>query len=129
VVGDHQDLDGLEVLVATVGNGSDLEQALWLLGCVVLPSAPSAREASVLLRSFRPDVALIDVHLGDEAVIALAEELTDMGVPFALVTASEEACTGLEPALRDKPRLAKPFTYEDLRQALLQILDAPPPEA
>jgi response regulator of citrate/malate metabolism len=128
VVGDHHDLDGLEVLVAKVGNGSDLEQALWLLGCVVLPSAPTIREASALLRSFRPDVALIDVHLGDEAVIALAEELTDMGVPFALVTASEEARPGLEPALRGKPRLAKPISYVGLRRALLQILDAMPPE-
>jgi two-component SAPR family response regulator len=129
VVGDHHDLDGLEVLVATVGNGSDLEQALWLLGCVVLPSAPSARKASALLRSFRPDVALIDVRLGDEAVIALAEELTDMGVQFALVTACEEVCPSPEPALRDRPCLAEPISYEDLRQALLQILDAPPPEA
>jgi two-component SAPR family response regulator len=129
VVKDHHNLDRLEVLVATGSSDGDLEQALWLLGCVVLPSTPSAREASTLLRSFRPDVVLIDVHLAHEAVIALIEELTDMGVPFALVAATDDAWQASEPVLHDTPRLTRPVSYADLRRALLQILDARPPEA
>jgi hypothetical protein len=122
VLADDRDLTGLEVLVVTGGDGLDLERMLWMMGCVVLPVASSATEASSLLRSFRPDVALIDVRLERGAVLAFAEELASLGVSFALVTAPGDNWSGAEPVLRDRPRLAEPLPSGDLRRALLQLL-------
>jgi DNA-binding NtrC family response regulator len=99
------------VLIATGGESIEVEHPLWVMGCVVLPLAASADDASSLLRPFRPDVVLVDVQLGRRAVIALVKELADMDVPFAVITApgddlleasmicvADRACTSPSPS-------------------------------
>ncbi len=67
-----------------------------------------AREA---LASERPDVVLLDVHLGRESSEQLLDELRAAGVPVCLVTGSADASVYRD---RADAVLSKPFNPEEL---------------
>lgn len=50
--------------------------------------ASTLAEARAAVAAARPDVVLLDVHLGQEESTGLLHELRDAGVPVALVTGS-----------------------------------------
>ncbi|EKV25976.1 Phytochrome, two-component sensor histidine kinase [Caenispirillum salinarum AK4] len=60
-----------------------------------------------------PDVALLDVNVGDERVTPVARVLLEAGVPFVLVT-GYTAQQLTEPELRDAPRIDKPVDRRQL---------------
>lgn len=121
MLGDEADVTGLEVLVAAA-DGGELEHALRALGCVVLPLVSSAADALSLLRSLQPDVALLDSRLGRGAVMVLADRLTGMGVPFALLAEPGSEWRHDEPALACRLQLAPPLhPGAELRLALLSL--------
>jgi CheY-like chemotaxis protein len=99
----------------------DLALVLRDLGCVVLGLAADSAQALALLRQQRPDAVLLDLGLRDGFALALVEALAAADVRYVLTTGYD--CELLEPALRHAPRLGKPFGQEELRQALLQVLD------
>jgi two-component system, response regulator PdtaR len=99
----------------------DLALVLRDLGCVVLGPAADSAQALALLRQQRPDAVLLDLGLRDGFALALVEALAAADVRYVLTTGYD--CEQLEPALRHAPRLGKPFGQEELRQALLQVLD------
>ena len=76
------------------------------------------------LRSQRPDVALLDIKLTDGPVTSVANALTALGVPFVLVTGAVELAllAGMELA----PRVAKPFAWAEVEQALADLLRGAP---
>jgi CheY-like chemotaxis protein len=86
------------------------------LGCTVVLSAASVREALELVRRGGFDVALLDVNLAGEKVFPVADELRRLGVPFAF--ASGYGADGLRPDLKDVPIIQKPFQLGDLEAAL-----------
>jgi two-component system KDP operon response regulator KdpE len=73
--------------------------------------AGSVGDAQAAVERERPDVVLLDVHLGGEHSTALLESLREQGIPVALVTGSVD--------VRDYEHaadavLAKPFLPENL---------------
>ena len=64
---------------------------------------------------------LLDLGLRDGFALSLVEALAADDVRYVLMTTGYD-CEQLEPALRQAPRLDKPYGQEELRQALLQVL-------
>jgi DNA-binding response OmpR family regulator len=50
--------------------------------------AASVAAAQLVVETERPDVVLLDVHLGGEGTLALLDRLRASGIPVALVTGS-----------------------------------------
>jgi DNA-binding response OmpR family regulator len=73
--------------------------------------AGTVREAEAAVARERPDVVLLDVHLGGEASTPLLASLRAQGIPVALVTGSVDVAEYQD--LADAV-LAKPFVPEDL---------------
>jgi len=63
-------------------------QLLSLQGVQVVGRASSGDEALRLVRRLSPDVALVDVELGDEDGIELARQLTSSGSPAIVILIS-----------------------------------------
>jgi DNA-binding LytR/AlgR family response regulator len=101
----------------------DLEAALRGLGCAVLGPVPTVAGALALLAGGgrRPDVALLDPGLRDGWAAPVARALAAAGVPFAVVTGHGREALAADPALRDAPRLAKPYRGGDLRAAVARL--------
>ena len=119
---DGTGLRGLRVLVAEdeAVIALDLESTLRELGCVVLPLAPSAASALSVLRTGRPDAALLDVTLADGSAAPVAAALAAAGVPFAVLTGYNPGGIA-DPALRAAPYLVKPYDREELRATLVRL--------
>jgi CheY-like chemotaxis protein len=114
---------GLGVLVAEDEAliALDLEAALRGLGCEVLGPTPTVAGTLALLAERRPDVALLDPGLRDGWAAPVAQALAAAGVPFAVVTGHVREVVEADPALRDAPRLAKPYRGGDLRAAVARL--------
>src|SRR5215218_8419520 len=119
-------LAGLKVLVVEDEAiiAFDLEGTLRELGCIVLPIAPSVAEALAVLKTERPEAALLDVRLADGEVTPVAAVLAAIGVPFALVTGCEDGALS-EPLAHTPLRIRKPYSPEDVRQILSRLLQPP----
>jgi two-component system, response regulator PdtaR len=117
-------LHGCKVLVAEDQAlvALNLGNALGELGCVVLPPASSVAEALALLRTERPDVALLDAELADGRATPVAETLAAMGVPFAVVTGHDPGALR-EPVLRDAVKVGKPYAAGEIGRTIRRLLD------
>ncbi len=73
--------------------------------------AATAEAARSAVRERRPDVVLLDVHLGDTASDSLLEELRASGIPVVVVTGSADIEQYRELA---SDVLGKPFEPSDL---------------
>lgn len=112
-------LRGLRVLVAEDEALilMEIEGMLEDIGCQIVGPVASVDAAMAAIRQNDLDGALLDLSLHGERITPAAEELVARGVRFIL-------CTGYgrnpddEPAIRDAPRLAKPFTLDGLRTAM-----------
>lgn len=65
----------------------DMEQTLTAAGMRVVGPASSVATALRLLKTERPDAAILDLNLRGELVTPVARKLREMGVPFVLSTA------------------------------------------
>jgi len=86
------------------------------LGCVVVGPAPNMAAARELLDAGEFDAALIDVHIRGERVFPLCELLQAKGLPF--VFTSGYADWQMPEKWQDRPRLQKPYTLDQVEQAL-----------
>lgn len=118
-------LQGRRVLVAEDEFiiGYDLEGMLAGFGCAVLGPVPSVAAAEALLAAERPDMALLDLVLGDALAVALFPKLRAMGVPFALLTGYDPEVVGLH-GQQGVPCLRKPYGEAELRELLLDLVAA-----
>ncbi|WP_075213942.1 response regulator [Mongoliimonas terrestris] len=114
-----KELKGLRILVA-----EDellillaIEGMLHDIGCEVVGPVATVEAALSAIRQTDLDGALLDMNLHGQRITPAAEALVARGVPFVL-------CTGYgkeprdEAAIRDAPRLTKPFSCESLRAAM-----------
>ncbi|WP_298494916.1 HWE histidine kinase domain-containing protein [uncultured Maritimibacter sp.] len=83
--------------------------------------ASSVSQALGLVEAERFDFALLDVNLGDEQSIAVAERLAEQGVPFILSTGYGEA-EDIRASYPPCPVVQKPFSNDSLRVALSEVL-------
>ena len=73
------------------------------------------------LRDFAPDVAILDVNLGAETSLPVAEELTRRGVPFVFATGYADT-TMIPPAFKSVTIVRKPYEAAALIAALTSVV-------
>jgi DNA-binding response OmpR family regulator len=87
-------------------------------GYEVAGPAGTVAEATAIASTLALDAALLDVELRLESALPVAQILSDRHVPFAFLTGDDIP----EAIFLDVPRLIKPFTVAELRQALERML-------
>ena len=90
------------------------------LGFAVAGPAPNMAAARELIDAERFDAAVMDVHIRGERVFPLCDLLEAKGVPFLLT--SGYADWQVPEQWRDRPRLQKPYTVDQIQQALAFLL-------
>src|SRR5690242_9714898 len=91
------------------------------LGCEVVGPAPNIAMARELIEGEDFDAALVDIHIRGERVFGLCDMLDAKHVPFILT--SGYADWQMPDKLRDCPRLQKPYTIGQVRDALEALLN------
>lgn len=100
----------------------DMEQMLTAAGVRVLGPAASVDAALRLLKSEKPDAAILDLNLRGELVTPVARRLREMGVPFVLSTAYNHLRAENEDAFSGVENLGKPLASARCVQVLGEIL-------
>jgi two-component sensor histidine kinase/CheY-like chemotaxis protein len=104
-----------------------LQKDLEDCGYQVVGPARSFKHGLLLANQENFDVALLDVSLGRETSIEIAEHLHSRNIPFALATGYSDLMM-LPLHLREAPRLSKPYLPEDVRRCLDHLQSAARPE-
>ena len=116
-------LNGLRVFVVEDETlvAMQLEDMLLDLGCATAGMAMRvSRACEMLLRDGAPDVAILDVNIAGEKVFPVAELLRDMQVPIIFATGYGRS--GVPEVWHDRPILQKPYTENEIAEALLLAL-------
>jgi CheY-like chemotaxis protein len=93
------------------------------LGCTVIGPAPNMAAARELIEAEeRIDAALVDIHIRGDVVFPLCDALAARGVPFVLT--SGYAGWQIPDKWEDRPRLTKPYTLDQVEEALSALLSA-----
>ena len=100
--------------------GLRIADVLQYMGCEVVGPVGTVARASAEMDRESIDAALLDVRLREETVVPVAEILNRRQIPFAVVTAS--APDHLPASLLDRPYVPKPFTDDDIKTAVLTLL-------
>jgi len=99
----------------------DLEQMLEGAGMAVLATATSPRDAFAVLSKGTPDVAVLDVNLGEGTSEAIARQLREKGIPFIFATGYGDG--GVIPDdLAGTPVVRKPYDKEAILAELRKLL-------
>jgi DNA-binding response OmpR family regulator len=120
-------LDGLKVLLVEDEAiiAFDLECILAELGCKVIAATSSIAEALAVLRSERPDIALLDLGLPDGWALPVAKALAESAVPFAIMSGHARSEIK-EPSLRDAYYLGKPYGRSEVQDVIERLKAALP---
>jgi len=103
-------LAGLRVLIVEdeILIAINLEQILLDAGVSDITTASSSAEALQRLDEREPDAAILDVNLGRETSVRVAEDLRKRGIPFMLTTGYGDR-SALSAQFSDAPVLNKPY--------------------
>lgn len=118
-------LQGAKVLVVEDEPVIAMLMADWLdnVGAQVLGPVGSVEEAMQLIDQTLLDggmsAAILDINLGGEAVLPIADRLAAVGVPFIFATGYDADCPRGEH--RSKQVLIKPFTAQALLVAVRRL--------
>ena len=96
-----------------------LSEDLKELGFVVVGPVGNLAEALATASASALDCALVDIALGNDSALPVAQVLADRGIPFMFMTGATESPEGI---FHQIPALLKPFSVEELRGALQRIL-------
>lgn len=97
----------------------EIEDTLKDIGCEVVGPTGKLETALQLATDEKIDAAILDVTIRGGEVFPVAEKLLERGIPFILASGYGE--WALPDRMRDRPRLTKPFTSEEL-QAQIRAL-------
>jgi CheY-like chemotaxis protein len=113
---------GLRVLLAEDEPliAMDGEASLRALGVQLVVLARSVSEGLNAIGSSTLDAAFLDLRLGADTSVPLAERLAAAGVPFAFLTGYQG--DAIPPVFKDRPVVAKPFTPDLLLKTLLAMV-------
>ena len=98
----------------------DLEADLEEAGLRVLAIASSVSQGLDALEKARPDLAILDVNLGNETSLPLAAELRRRRVPFIFATGYGDG-EALPPAHAGVPVVRKPYDRRAIADALVRV--------
>ncbi|MGX1098782.1 HWE histidine kinase domain-containing protein [Amorphus sp. MBR-141] len=101
----------------------DVEASLQDHGLSDVTTTASAAEAIEKLNGTPPHVAVLDVNLGDETSIPVAEELMRRGIPFVFATGYGDGSM-IPSTLSHVPIVRKPYEVADLIAAISSVLPA-----
>ena len=102
----------------------DLEDMLKSMGFKFADQATSVAQAMELLDKTHYRVAFLDLQLGSESSMTIAEELHGRKIPFAITTAycvEEERPSPLVGV----PVISKPYSVEAVKRTLRSLLEPP----
>ncbi|MGR3625294.1 MAG: HWE histidine kinase domain-containing protein [Limimaricola sp.] len=99
----------------------DATDILSELGCEEVATASGMGEALRLIETGSFDLALLDVNLGHETSVPVAEALRARGVPFLLAT-GYGATQDIAAAYPEAPTLKKPYTKRSMRAGFAALL-------
>ncbi|HOY77186.1 MAG TPA: HWE histidine kinase domain-containing protein [Hyphomonadaceae bacterium] len=118
-------LAGLRVLLVEdqVLIALDAENSLRLLGASQVVIAPSAEHAMKAINQEKPDLAVLDVNLGDHTSTPIAEALRNLGVPFMFATGYGDTVM-LPDSMRTVPIVRKPYAGSALEEAVASLLQS-----
>jgi len=123
--GDTEQLNARRILVIEDSPvvGPFTADLLTDLGCEVVGPAPNLAAARELIEGEdKIDAALVDVHIRGDVSFPLCEALAAKGVPFVLT--SGYAGWQIPDKWQDRPRLTKPYTIDQVEEALSDLLNA-----
>jgi len=121
-VTEHERLVGATVLVVEDNSviGLDLQLTLEAFGYRVLGPASSNEEVLAMLAHERwPDVAVVDLHLTDGLATPVTEALSALGIPFLLLTGSDDDDVARPGSA---PQLGKPHAPDALERTVRLLL-------
>ncbi len=121
--GERVDLSGRRILLVEdqVLIALDAEHCLRQLGADQIQIAPTVEHALAYLKAAPPDVAVLDVNLGDATSIRLAELLLERGTPFVFATGYGDTVM-IPDALKSAPIARKPYNEATLGRAIAAAL-------
>lgn len=96
-----------------------LSDALTALDCHVVHRCASLREAMQVVGSQDFDLATVDLDLQGLDASPVLDRLTDRNIPALLATASNQEF--VPERFAKMPRLTKPYTQKQLKQAIEQM--------
>lgn len=99
----------------------DVEGMLADRGFTAVSTVNSVAEANKLIGRAPPALAVLDINLGDDTSISVAQKLRELGVPFVFATGYGEGRV-IPPELADVPVVRKPYDAENLLRALQRSL-------
>lgn len=113
-------LKGLRVLIVEDETLISMlfEDILAEFDCEIVGPAFNIRQATELATEAEIDAAVLDVNLGGDPIFPVAEILATRGVP--LIFSSGYGATGLPDRWQNQPTLPKPFTSNEVAEALRQ---------
>jgi light-regulated signal transduction histidine kinase (bacteriophytochrome)/CheY-like chemotaxis protein len=103
----------------------DAEDILHLLGAARVVAAATIRAAREEMGREQFDIAILDINLGDQTSLPLAEELTTAGLPLLFATGYGEQ-TRLPTALEHIPVVQKPYQLSAIAEAIERMSDPAP---
>lgn len=101
----------------------DVEANLEDHGLSDITTTASASEALDKLRGSAPDVAVLDVNLGEETSIPVAEELARRGIPFVFATGYGDGSM-IPETFAHVPVVRKPYEISALIAAIASVLNS-----
>jgi len=90
------------------------------LGHSVVAEAGNIQEGTVLAETAEFDVALLDINVGGESIVPIAEIVRGRGLPFLFITGYAQI--GLSEPFVEQPVLQKPFVITSLADAIEKVL-------
>jgi len=98
----------------------DAEDILHLLGAERVVAAANIRTAREELNREAIEIAILDVNLGDQTSLPIAEELVRRGIPFLFATGYGDQAR-FSPDMENVPIVQKPYQAAGIAKALEQL--------
>ncbi len=95
----------------------DMLRAMGVDDVVCVRSVPEGMNA---LDTNQFHAAVLDLRLGQDSSLPLAQRLASMNVPFGFLTGFQDSA--IPPDFRDRPVVAKPFTQAQLGELLSSLI-------
>jgi len=119
----HKMLAGHDVLLVedSLIIALDAEDIATRLGANTVATAATVEGALDAIEAHRPQVAMLDINLGDRNSFPVADRLLDLGIPFIFATGyGEQAQLPMDHCGRTV--VQKPYTLENVARAMDEVL-------
>lgn len=100
----------------------DAEDILQRLGARHVATAGTVDHAMEIINASRPDLALLDINLGDQTSYAVADRLQELDIPFLFATGYGEQAQ-LPDGLEGRLVVQKPYTIENVARGLADLTE------